>query len=90
VRQFLATLAAAPLLFGCVSTPAEDDLCNSMAAQEYVGTVATDEVRAALSQIAPERIRYINPGDAVTADYRPGRMNVAMDESGTISSIYCV
>ena len=35
-------------------------------------------------------VRIIRPGDAVTMDYRPDRLNISLDETDRIVSVDCV
>ncbi|HCX66949.1 MAG: hypothetical protein CMI61_11075 [Parvibaculum sp.] len=34
-------------------------------------------------------IRVIRPGEAVTEDFRPDRLNVELDEEENVSRVYC-
>ncbi|OOY22786.1 hypothetical protein BMI91_19330 [Thioclava sediminum] len=46
-----------------------------------------EAVLAGLTLARPHRI--IHPGDAVTMDYAPDRVNFEIDESGTIAAVRC-
>ena len=35
-------------------------------------------------------LRVIHPGMEVTADYNPARLNIAVDENGIITRVWCV
>jgi hypothetical protein len=37
----------------------------------------------------PMGTRVIEPGTAVTEDYRPTRLNIDVDASGTITGVWC-
>jgi len=37
----------------------------------------------------PDSVRIIRPGDAVTADYNPQRLNVELDADGNVTQIRC-
>ena len=37
----------------------------------------------------PDTTRFISPGDAVTMDYSPERLNFDLDETGTITRVWC-
>jgi len=37
----------------------------------------------------PQPYRIIEPGDAVTKDYRPDRLNIYLDDDGHVSRVYC-
>lgn len=87
------TLALAAGLAACTTvekagTPAEGGACNAAAAQPYVGKPASaaDQARAASGAKA---MRLIRPGQAVTMDYRPDRLNVELDASDSIVRIAC-
>lgn len=64
--------------------------CQAEAIQDYVG----EEYRAALEQIlanqsGAQRVRVIRPDEVYTMDYRPDRLNIHLDEQGTISELRC-
>ena len=98
-------LLAAPLalLAGCtgpagpcnpVATPAfpppADDQCAAAELASYAGAQATSEVRAAIAtKLGDRRVRYIAPGDAVTMDFAPSRLNVELDAEGRIVRLRC-
>ncbi|MEM8696105.1 MAG: I78 family peptidase inhibitor [Pseudomonadota bacterium] len=44
---------------------------------------------AAVTLPAGLNMRIINPGDAVTQDFQPGRMNIMLDRNGVITRIDC-
>jgi len=37
----------------------------------------------------PDTVRLIHPGTPVTRDYRPARVNIEIDASGTIVKVWC-
>lgn len=49
-------------------------------------TDAIDAIRAAIGH---DRIRTIKPGDAVTMDMRPDRLNIEIGEDGRIKTLRC-
>ncbi len=51
-----------------------------------VGQVYGPAVRA---RLPAERVRVIRPGQAVTKDYWPDRLNVALDAEGRVARIVC-
>ncbi len=77
-----ATTAAAP------ETPRTgapgEDTCG---AAQYAGLVGSNI--AAVTFPADANIRVIHPGDPVTQDMRPDRLNVLLDASGVIISLEC-
>lgn len=100
-----ALLLAGPLalLAGCTGSagpcnpeatpafpPPAEDTCGSAPLARHAGAQATDEVRAAIAATLGERrVRYISPGDAVTMDYAPSRLNVELDAEGRIVRLRC-
>ncbi|WP_168554553.1 I78 family peptidase inhibitor [Novosphingobium sp. SG720] len=49
-----------------------------------------DETHAAvIAAVGHRHIRWVHPGDAVTMDYQPGRLNVIVDEHGQIAATRC-
>jgi hypothetical protein len=44
---------------------------------------------AAVTLPADLNDRIIRPGMAVTKDYRPDRLNIVVDENGTVTDLYC-
>ncbi len=86
-------LLALPLLAlaGCVQpvpAPVEEpdqDLCRAAALQGLVG-----QPRTVLStMMLPAGSRVIEPGQAVTMDYRADRLNVEIGTDGRISKVGC-
>lgn len=60
-------------------------VCGADKVGEWLGEELTDEVKASIREAAGHnRIRYIAPGDMVTMDFRPDRLNV---ETGTDNRI---
>lgn len=87
----MRALALLPLLAlaACVE-PApvpepEPDLCNAAAMQGLVGQPAS----VLQTMMLRAGTRVINPGDPVTMDFRPDRMNVEIGANGRIEKIAC-
>lgn len=79
-----AALLLALGLMACVAAPGQDT-CGAAGMQDMVGKDST--VLAAMT--FPAGTRVIEPGTAVTEDYRPDRLNFDIDQSGTITGIWC-
>ncbi|MGR3540032.1 MAG: I78 family peptidase inhibitor [Hasllibacter sp.] len=60
------------------------DTCG---ASDYRGAIGTP--LAALSLPADLDDRIVRPGDAVTQDYRPGRINFELDENDVVARVTC-
>ena len=67
------------------------DQCGAGKLGAFIGKTPSDETIAAIRALAaPERIRVIRPGQAVTMDYRPDRLNIDVGEDGLIKRFHCV
>jgi len=67
---------------------AGDDPCGALALQHLVGEPVPDA--EALARIeGPQRIRVIRPGDMITMDHIPGRLNIELDETGVVRALRC-
>jgi hypothetical protein len=65
--------------------PRPADSCHTEMFQGYEGRTG-----AALDGIVfAQPVRIIGPGDAVTEDYSPVRINFDLDHTGTITRIWC-
>ena len=60
--------------------------CGAPGQQNLVGRTVED--LAAVS-FASAVTRFINPGDVVTQDVRPERMNIEFGDDGKITRVYC-
>lgn len=64
--------------------------CGADALKGYVGREATDEIVAALRAWRGDHpVRVLKPGSIVTMDYRPDRLNIDLEEDGTIKGFRC-
>jgi hypothetical protein len=72
------------------SPPPPAGECNSDAAGALVGREASADLGAeALRLSGARRLRWIRPGDVVTMDYSPQRLNVHLDAAGKVESLAC-
>lgn len=70
--------------------PAVAPGCGADQLSAYVGSKATDEVLAAIRSWRGEHpIRVLEPGSMATMDYRLDRLNIDVDEDGTIKGFRC-
>ncbi|MEJ5975757.1 I78 family peptidase inhibitor [Novosphingobium sp. PS1R-30] len=66
------------------------DACGAGKLVEYLNLLPTDDTAARIRlTVGHDRIRTIRPGDAVTQDFRPDRLNVEIGEDGRIKRVYC-
>jgi hypothetical protein len=79
-------IVGALMLGGCVaSEPSDPNACGAAGMQRMVGK--GDDVLAAFT--LPQGTRFIYPGTPVTEDFRPDRLNIDIDQSGTIIGVWC-
>lgn len=75
--------------------PAEfDDLpalnCGESRMAPFIGKPESEQVRSAvLDAVGHRLVRWVHPGQAVTMDYQPGRLNVIVDDHGMIAATRC-
>ncbi len=62
-----------------------EDTCNASQYGNLIGQDATALEKVMLLG----QVRVIRPGDAVTQDFRPGRINFGIDTDNRISDISC-
>lgn len=75
------------------TTPPAPDMkptCGAAMLGSYIGQPASDSTIAAIREWRGDNpVRVIRPGTIVTMDYRPQRLNIDVDESGTITGFRC-
>jgi hypothetical protein len=63
---------------------------DASAAQSLVGSKRTDKAAAAALRLSgAQQVRWVTPGEGVTADYNSGRVNLEADEAGRILGVSC-
>jgi hypothetical protein len=82
-----------------VAPPAEPDVpvhgdtggsCNARPAQGLVGRPASSEVGQEAQRLTGARtMRWLRPGDMVTMEFSPGRLNIHLDAQNRVSRIVC-
>ena len=65
--------------------PALEDTCNKAQYSALIGKPATD----AGVPPASATVRIIKPGDQVTMDFSPTRLNIDLDDAGVITTLRC-
>ena len=72
------------------ATPDLAAACNPDAVQALVGQEATEAVlEQARTGSGANTVRALKPGEPATMDFRPDRLDVALDENGIIQSLRC-
>lgn len=67
-----------------------EETCGAEKLGRWLNSLPSDSVKAEIAEAAGhERIRYITPGDAVTLDYRPDRLNIETGTDGRIKLFRC-
>ncbi len=88
---------------GCAPVPAAPDpnagvplyggtgrTCKAEPARGLVGRAASSDVGAeALRLTGAGTLRWIRPGDMVTMDFRPDRLNIELDAQGRVARLRC-
>jgi hypothetical protein len=76
-----------------VTRPSPQPASDECGADKLAGYLNQLPTSAAMAQIrvaaGHDRIRTIRPGDAVTMDFRPDRLNVEIGENGRIKRFRC-
>ena len=88
MRFCLPALCAALILTGCQMAPPAtepEDACNASGWMWLVG----QPVDVVAASTFPAPMRVIGPGDLVTTDYLPNRLNVTYNEAGVVTDVDC-
>ena len=66
------------------------DTCDAAPAQGLIGGAASTELAAEAQRLSgAEMVRWLQPGQAVTMEYRHGRLNIGLDKDNKVESINC-
>ena len=85
-------IATALMTMACTTVPAEQGSgpCDASALGNLVGREPTQALGAeALRRSGARTLRWIRPGDAVTMDFRPDRLNVHLDARHRVERFAC-
>lgn len=91
----LFAVVPALLLSACVIIPlpvpkAAAGECRNDGLQRFVGQPATQQLGAEMLRVSgATRLQWINPGMAVTMDFRPERLRIQLGANGRIESLRC-
>ena len=70
--------------------PVDAAACDTVQAQWLVGKVPTEaEVEQARSDSGAEVVRTLKPGQVVTMEFNASRLNIDVDDAGTVISVRC-
>jgi hypothetical protein len=89
MRLFFIPLALAAA--ACATAPDEPSgTCDADRLGDLVGREATAELGAeAMRRSGARTLRWIRPGDAVTMDFSPNRLNLNLDAQGRLERATC-
>lgn len=92
MRNLIAALALC--LPACATTAAEEappeDICGAVRVSDFLGQMRSDALVAEIARLSgARRVRWIRPGDMVTMDYSPERLNVHLDAEGRVARLAC-
>jgi hypothetical protein len=69
---------------------ANTDECGAGKLDRWLNLLPTETVKAEIADtVGHSHIRYIEPGDSVTMDFSPSRLNVETGEDGRIKLFRC-
>ena len=86
----LGLLALTAACVNVVPADGGDAVCNADRAQSLVGRAGTTELGVEAQRLTGARgLRWIQPGQAVTMDFRPDRLNIELDAQNRITAIRC-
>lgn len=91
----IVLLALAGAAAGCAPQKKAEPLpamveCDANRVQDLKGKLRSSAVEAdALARSGAKRVRWIEPGSAVTMDFRVDRLNLHVDKAGTITDARC-
>ena len=96
MRRANLLTATLPFAIACATVPPDVEdpgasgPCDSSRLGDLVGRAPTQELGAeAMRRSGARSLRWIRPGDAVTMDYRPDRLNVRLDASHRVEGFSC-
>lgn len=102
-RTFLIIGGLAMMTMAC-TTPSEDGAvgpappaaegsdghCNAEGLNDLIGRPRSDQLGAEAQRRSGARtLRWINPGDAVTMDFREDRLNITLDAQSRVEGLSC-
>jgi hypothetical protein len=93
----IVAATAAIFLMGCATATTDDHVpdhgagaCNASRVQDLVGREASTELGTEAARRSGARaLRWIQPGDMVTQDYRTDRLNIELDGRNRVSRLRC-
>lgn len=89
MKRLTLPALALTALSGCLdtmqpATPVGDDPCNAAQLNDDIGKSVGD-----LELTVTGAVRAIRPGDPVTMDYSPTRLNIDLDENDRVVRAWC-
>lgn len=92
MRRIVA-LAILTATCGCAAAPGPQTdaaMCDAAKAQPLVGRPASSEVAAQAQRLTGAGVvRWLQPGQIVTMEYRADRLNLVLDRQNRIEAIRC-
>ncbi|BAE64245.1 unnamed protein product [Aspergillus oryzae RIB40] len=75
-----------PLVVPQVNAGDKNEWLNKLAGKTI--TEGTSDVTSFAKKDLPQSHRIVKPGDMMTMDYKPERLNVHLDEQGTVHDVH--
>ncbi|MGH8083655.1 MAG: I78 family peptidase inhibitor [Lysobacter sp.] len=90
VAGLLLSMAACTTMPAADAPPVAAGPCQAEAAGWAIGRAASPEVvERARTETRSSHARVIEPGQPVTMDYNPDRLNIEVNERGAITGLKC-
>ncbi|MCP5088617.1 MAG: hypothetical protein GY952_17650 [Rhodobacteraceae bacterium] len=94
VKIYTTGLAGAIFLTACMPIPEDPVLSEPTPIADDCGAAGLQWLVGESSDVLDgrrfaKRVRVIKPGMAITMDYLPNRLNIAIGEDGRIVRVYC-
>lgn len=75
---------------GGSSIPDMSTTCDAQPVQKHVGQPYSESLDSDLQSDAnAEQLRVLKPGQVMTMEYNPARLNVIIEQDGSISALRC-
>ncbi|OWT55655.1 I78 family peptidase inhibitor [Candidimonas nitroreducens] len=75
---------------GIAGMGSQAGVCNDDAVQSLVGSKFSQSLaEQAQKRSGSSALQVVKPGQVMTMGYNPGRLDIIIDEHGTLSSIHC-
>jgi hypothetical protein len=72
------------------TTFSSNQMCDAQPVQNLIGTRLTPDVESKIRQASSSsKTRVLKPGEVMTMEYDPRRINLILDQQGALSALRC-